>query len=109
MLTQGLAVDQFRSDIVIAINFSDLINSQNVWVIKSGSCLRFLDKAIQFVRVFAELIVQELDRDFAIEFRVLGEIDFTHAAGSDLGNDAVMRQGRIGGQFFIYRGISFAM
>src|SRR5678815_5794996 len=77
MLTQGLALDQFCSDIVIAINFSDLINSQNVWVIESGSCLGFLDKAIQFVRVFAELIVQELDRDFAIEFRVLGEIDLS--------------------------------
>ena len=57
--------------------FDDLMNGQDVWMIQCRGGLGFLDKASQLVRVPAEFFVQEFDRDFAIEFRVLREIDFT--------------------------------
>ena len=73
MLPQGLAVDQFGRDIVLPVYLADLIDSQNVRVIKSRCGFGFLNKTIQLICVLAEFFVQEFDSDLAIEFRVLGE------------------------------------
>ena len=62
---------------------------------RRGLC--FLDKPLQFVWIPAEVLIQKFDRHFAIEFRVLREVDLTHSPGADFGDDAVMGEGGVGG------------
>ena len=54
-------------------------------MIECGSRLSFLHKTIQFIRIFAEFIAQEFDRDLAIELCVLSKINLAHPALADLG------------------------
>ncbi len=44
---------------------------------------------------------QNLQRDFAIEFGILGQIHLAHPARPDFGDDAIVRQNRGCCQFFI--------
>ena len=42
-----------------------------------------------------------LQRDFAIQLCILGQVNFAHSTFPDLGDDAVMRQRCIGQQWFL--------
>lgn len=58
-----------------------------------GSGLRppsLLNEALKLVGVAAEFLAQELDRDLAVEFRVLSEKDLAHSALADKGDDPVL-------------------
>src|SRR6267378_1583720 len=65
---------------------------------RSGS--RLLHKALHSIRVSSNISGQNLQRNFAIKFRVLGQINLAHPACADLGDDAVMRERGIGGKVF---------
>jgi hypothetical protein len=47
--------------------------------------------AFQYSRVFRDVLRQEIQRDKATEFRVLGLVHHTHPPASELLDDAVMR------------------
>ena len=50
---------------------------------------RLAPEALELVGVRGDLAVHELDRDLALEHRVEGAIDRRHAAGADLGIQAI--------------------
>src|SRR5580765_1365148 len=96
MRSKRFAIDPFGGDIVFAIYLADLVNRQNIWVIKSGGGFGFLFETGKFVPVLTKFFGEELDRNLAVEPCVLGQIYLAHTAGPDLGNDAVMRKFGVG-------------
>ena len=52
---------------------------------------RLSAKAFQRVRVFCNILRQELQRDRATEFGVLGLVDHTHPATAKLLQDTIVR------------------
>jgi len=52
--------------------------------------LRFAHEPIQFVLVFAEILIEKLDRYLTIEFRVFGQINLTHPTRPEFRDDAVV-------------------
>ena len=68
----------------------DSVNSADVGVIESGSCLRFPLESFQVLAVLREFFRQELQRDGALELGVLGLVDHTHAAAAQLLQNAIV-------------------
>src|SRR5688572_28365257 len=70
-------------------------------MIKRGGGLRFLDKTAESPFVISKLRRQQLERDFAIELSVIGEVDLAHSTFSKgrnylvVSNDLPYRQGRL--------------
>ena len=54
---------------------------------------RFTAEAFQGLRIFRHVLRQELQRDKAAKFDVLGLVDHTHPAAAELLDDAVVRDG----------------
>ena len=59
--------------------------------------LRFPFEAGEPVRVVGERLGQHLDRHVAIQFRVVGTVDFAHSARANLADDFVDAETRAGG------------
>ena len=53
-LAQRLTLDEFSSDEPIAVGFADLVDGENVRMVKSGNSARLLLKAAQTLTVFGE-------------------------------------------------------
>src|SRR5258708_32578765 len=66
------------------------MNGDDVWMIKRGRSFCFLDKTAQAALVIGKLRRQQLQCDFAIELRIIGEIDLTHAAFSEWCDDLIV-------------------
>ena len=81
-MLERLPVDELGGDEVRAFCLANFMNRDDVWVIKRGRGLRFLDKTAQTLFVIGKLRGQQLQRDFAIELRIIGEIDLAHSAFS---------------------------
>jgi len=61
---------------------------------QSGGGARFALKALQSLAVLGKMFRQELQGDEAAELDVLGLIDHTHPAATQLFQNAVMRNGK---------------
>jgi hypothetical protein len=59
-------------------------------VIEGGRRLSLADKALHSIAMRGNFEWQNLQSNFAFEFCVMGQIDLTHPACSDFGDDAVM-------------------
>src|SRR5690349_17051217 len=68
-------------------------------MIKRGCGLRLLDKAPHTILIRSEVWRKELQSYFAIKFRVVRQIDFTHSARAEFRDNAVMRQNGVGFEF----------
>src|SRR5215471_21755670 len=62
-------------------------------MVQSGGGARFTLKTLQSLAVLGKMLRQELQGDEAAELGVLGLIDHTHPAATELLHDAVMRNG----------------
>jgi len=62
-------------------------------MIQGGRGLRFALKAGECLRIFSNLIRQELQGDKAMQLYVLSLVDHAHAAATQLLDDAVVRNG----------------
>ena len=71
-------------------------------MIERRCSLRFLFEAAHSILVSGHFWGQNLQRHFAVEPRILSQIDLAHAAGADLRDDPVMRQRGVGFEFFIH-------
>ena len=56
---------------------------------EGGDRLRFALEALEGTRIRGHLFGKDLDRDLAVQLRVAGPIDLSHAAGADRGDDLV--------------------
>ena len=90
-LAQGFAVDEFSGDELFGIDLVDFVDGENVWVVECRSRLSLLQKPSHAI---AGLVIDHIRRqnfqgDFAIEFGIVGEINFTHATRAKFGADFV--------------------
>jgi hypothetical protein len=67
-------------------------------MIECGRRFRLLNKTAHAVLVCSKVSRQNLQRHFAIEFCVLGQIHFTHSTGTDFRDDAVVGEISVGGE-----------
>ena len=94
---QSLALQQFhgdkRPDLVLQFDFFNSVDRANVWMIerRGGSCLQ--QKAVQGILIAGELRRQKLQSDSPPQIKVFSLVDHSHAAASELADDAVMRDG----------------
>ena len=75
----------------LASIFRDFVDGADVGMVQSRRCPRFAAKALQSLRVFGHVLRQELQSNKAAEFEVLSFINHTHAAATELFDDAVVR------------------
>src|SRR5207237_3007014 len=76
-------------DEVTRVRLVNLVDGDNVRMIQGGSSFCFLHKALHPIRVRRDFSGQNLQRHFAIELRILGQVHFTHSACADLRADFV--------------------
>ncbi len=55
-----------------AFKFADFVNCNDIRVIKRRSRLGFADETTHSIRVFGKLRRQNLERDLAVKFSILG-------------------------------------
>ena len=67
----------------------EAVNMSDVWMVERREDSRFALKSGEPFRIAGELIRQYLDRHVAIELRIMGSIDFAHAAAPERGEDVV--------------------
>src|SRR5215203_4200172 len=61
-----------------SLRFTDLMYSDDVWMIQRRGRARFLSKPSQSIFIFNEVIGQQFEGDAAAESQVLGQVDFSH-------------------------------
>src|SRR4029077_8090198 len=82
-LPQCLAFDQFAGYVMSGVMLADLVNRQDIWMIKPNYRPRFSLKPLQALRIAGKAHGQEFERGFAARCHVGGQIDFAHPAGAD--------------------------
>src|SRR5436190_5974101 len=92
LFAQRHALDQLGGDVILSVDFADLVDGQDIRMIEGRRRLGFLHKTLQLVRNMANFLVEEFDGYPAAQPRVLGEEDIAHAAAADLGLDPVMEE-----------------
>src|SRR5713226_5366407 len=77
----------------MAVLLPDLIDRADIGMVESGGCLRLPLEAGQGLGVFGDVIGQKLQGDKPVQGHVLGLVDHTHPATTQLVEDAVVRDG----------------
>ncbi len=93
-LLQGLSVDVLEDEERLPGVLLEPIDGGDVGVVERGKHTRFALEPRQRHRIAHHLGREELDRDRAMEHRVLGAPDDAHPAFSQLGEQLVVRDGR---------------
>ena len=91
------AVDKLHGNEVSALAFTNLVNVRDVRVVECGRGRRLLLEAAHPILVSGHVRRENLQRHFAMEPRIFRQINLTHPAGADLGDDAVVSNDRVGG------------
>ena len=76
-----------------AILLANVVNGANVRMVQSRSRLGLALKAAEGLRIFGDVVGQELEGDKTVQPNVLGLVDNTHATAAHLLNHAVVRYG----------------
>ena len=86
---QRLAVQVLHRDVVRALGLAAVVDGDDVRVVQPGGGARLACEPLDELRVLVVAIVQDLDRDLAVQVDVLGEEDARHAPRADAADDAV--------------------
>ena len=73
--------------------FANVVNRADVGMVQRRRRLRLALETRQRLRIARDVVGQELQRDEAVQARVLGLVDHAHAAAAQLLDDAVVRDG----------------
>src|ERR1700693_1916744 len=73
--------------------FPNLINCADVGMVQGGRSTRLSPEALQYLRVFCNILRQEFQSDRSTEFGILSFVNDAHAAATQLFDDAVVRDG----------------
>src|SRR5580692_2470018 len=92
-MLQGHAVQKLHGDEVLTLSLVNLEDHADVRMVEGGRGLRFTLEAGQSLRIFSNIIRQELQGDKAVQLYVLGFVDHTHPATAELLDDAIVRDG----------------
>lgn len=93
MLSQRLPSDEFHRDEVGFAGFgphlTDLVDCQDVRMVERANRARLLLEAAHALSILCESGRQELESDGAAEGHIFSQVDLTHAARAQLGNDSI--------------------
>ena len=92
-MLQRQAVQKLHDDERMAVLLPDLVDRADIGMVQRRGRLRLPLEAGQGLGVFGDVIGQELQGDKAVEGYVLGLVDHTHPAATQLLDDAVVRDG----------------
>ena len=90
---EAFALDQGHRQEGLAIGLADFVDRADVGMIESGGGLGFAKETGFGLVVAKQVRRQELQRDGALEARVLGLVDDAHAALAELFEDLVVTDG----------------
>ena len=90
---QRLAFHQFHGNEGLAVAFVNIVNRADVWMVQSRCSTRFSFEPLQGLAVLCQFLGQELQGHEAAQLDVLGLIHHTHAATTELLQDAVVGNG----------------
>jgi len=97
MLSEGDAIDELGGDESGIIRAANFIDSENVWMIKSGCSFRFLDESVYPTLMRGEFGCEEFQSHRTAKLSILRPVYFTHSSRTDFADDAISRQGSSGG------------
>ena len=97
--TQRWPFDVFGRNKIYAVSLPYFINREDVRMIERRGCAGFLLKAAHTVSVACEAGGQDFERDQTTEPRITREIDFAHAARTELALNFIAAEFLSGGQF----------
>jgi hypothetical protein len=92
-MLQRHAVQKLHGDERFAMLVVNLIDCADIGMIQRRGSLGFALKAAECLRVFGYVIGQELDGNKPAKLDIFGFVDHTHAAATELLDDAVVRDG----------------
>jgi hypothetical protein len=90
---QCLAFDELHHDEVAAGVLVDVVDRADVRVFQCRRRARLASQPLERLRVVADLLREELQRDATAELDVLGLVDDAHAAAAELLQDPVVGDG----------------
>ncbi len=91
---EGVALKQLHGNEVATLFPAHGINSADIGVIQRGGGARLKEKTIERGGVAGEGVRKEFKRDTAMQVEVFSLIDHPHAAGTKLGKNAIVADGR---------------
>ena len=80
MITKRFAVNEFAGDKISAAVSADLIDRNDVGMIKTRSGLSFLNEALHRMGFRSEVVGKNLQRYFPVKVRINCQINFAHSA-----------------------------
>src|SRR5215813_10213707 len=86
---EGLPLQILHGDEGLAFILADLVDGTDMGMVQSGGGARFALKTLQSLAVLGKMFREELQGDEAAELGVLGLINHTHPAATQLLEDAV--------------------
>jgi len=92
-MLQRLALQKFHGQKQFAVGFLNVVNRADVRVVQRRRRPRFSPQPLQRLAVFGIFLRQKLQGHEAAQLGVLGLVDHTHAAATELFHDAIMRDG----------------
>ena len=93
---QVSSVDQFHHQRAQTTRFLEAVDVSDVWMIERRQRLRFAREPREPFGIAHERGRQDLQRDVAIELRVVGTVDLAHSAGAEQRDDFIWAEGRAG-------------
>ena len=97
-LAHGLAFDQFHRDVVSGTIASEFVDGNDIGMIESGCRAGLLLEAPQAIAVSGESGRQNLDRNPAVQARILRPVHLAHPARAKEGDDLVGPEPRARGE-----------
>jgi hypothetical protein len=87
---ERLAIEKFHGDESVALLLTDIVNRADVGMVQGGGGLRFALESRESLRIARDILRQKFQRDEALEARVFGLVNDTHASAAELFDDAVV-------------------
>ena len=90
---QSLTLQAFHGDKSPAVFFADVVDGADVGMVESGGGFGFAAKAAERLGIFGEIVGEKFQSYEAVEARVLGFVDDSHASAAEHLEHAVVREG----------------
>ena len=97
-ISQRFTFNMFHGEKGATIEFADFKDRDNIGMAQLGRRLGLTLEPGATVGILTEMGGKELERDFAIELSVFGQVYLAHPAGTDLLDNPVVRDHRAAGQ-----------
>ncbi len=120
IMVKRFSLNMLHDEVWAAVEFADVMNSDNIGMVKLGYRLRFSIEAVFYIFLWCQMYGQEFYCHSAVQTGVICKINLTHSAHADLSDDPIggnhcpfsqdyMSPGRFVAAFFVhFTFISFA-